>query len=65
MGEELEALRKNRADRERLSAERDELIVAAKSAKVPVTHIAKAVGLSAMQVHRVLNEHGAGPGTRT
>ena len=59
--DDLEALRENRAERERLNTERDELIVAAKLAKKPVTHIAEAVGLSAMQVHRILNDNGAGP----
>lgn len=50
----LTRLQKNARARERLLAERDELILQAKTAAVPATHIAAAVGLSPMQVHRIL-----------
>lgn len=51
----LERLAQNRDDRARLDRERDELILAAAGAGVPKTHIADAVGLSAMHVHRIIN----------
>lgn len=60
MADELEALRTNCTQRAKLDAERDDLIVAAKRAKKPVTHIADAAGLSRMQVHRILEARGAG-----
>ncbi|WP_223691083.1 hypothetical protein [Leifsonia poae] len=51
----LTKLKDVRAARKRVDLERDELIIAAASAGVPKTHIADAVGLSSMQVHRILN----------
>jgi DNA-directed RNA polymerase specialized sigma subunit len=51
----LAALRKNAQERADLLAERDELIVAARNDTVPVTHIAEAVGLSPIHVHRIIN----------
>jgi heme-degrading monooxygenase HmoA len=55
-GDELERLAQNARQRAELLQERDELIFGAKTAHVPVTRIAEAVGLSAMQVHRLLRE---------
>lgn len=56
MADWLKQLERNAAKRAELLAERDQLIANAKADKVPVTHIAKAVGLSAMQVHRIIND---------
>ena len=49
-----ELLEQNRRDRERLQAERDALILRARQEGMKVTHIANAVGLSTMQVHRIV-----------
>lgn len=54
MAEILDDLRNNLAQRERLMAERDELILRARAAGVPVVRIDEAVGLSAMHVHRII-----------
>lgn len=56
MTEIVTLLERNATRRAELAVERDELIFAAKTAGVPVTHIARAVGLSAMQVHRIIRE---------
>jgi hypothetical protein len=50
----LAVLRRNAAARARLLAERDQLIREARDANVPVVWIAEAVGLTRMQVHRIL-----------
>ena len=55
-GDDLERLRVNARQRANLLRERDELIIEAKTAKIPVTHIAAAIGLSAMQVHRIIRD---------
>jgi hypothetical protein len=52
----LNQLEQNAKKRAQLAVERDELIFAAKTVGLPVTHIARSVGLSAMQVHRILRE---------
>jgi hypothetical protein len=52
----LDQLADNHTRRQQLAVERDELIFAAKTAGIPITHIAKSVGLSPMQVHRILHE---------
>lgn len=57
MAEILALLRKNAARRDALLEERDRLIVEARSAGATVVDIAEAIGLSRMQVHRILNEH--------
>jgi len=46
----------NARQRAKLLRERDQLIIEAKAAKIPVAHIAAAVGLSAMQVHRIIRD---------
>lgn len=50
----LKRLRANVSKRDSLSRERDELILEASAAKIPVTHIAEAVGLSRAQVHNII-----------
>lgn len=56
----LEQLRRNRVERERLDGERDALILeaAAASPRIPVTHIAEAVGLDRTHVHRIIRAAG-------
>lgn len=56
----LKALRQNRDRRSDLTEERDRLIVQAKGARVPVSHIAEAVGLSRAQVHNII-KNTSGP----
>lgn len=50
----LKKLRRNAEHRAELLHERDELIVAAKAARVPVRHIAAAADMSPMQMHRII-----------
>lgn len=52
----LVRLRENKEMVDRLMRERNDLIVAARLANVPVTKIAVASALSRAQVHRILNE---------
>jgi hypothetical protein len=52
----LNQLRANASKRDALSSERDQLILWAAAAKIPVTHIAEAVGLTRQQVHRIIND---------
>jgi DNA-binding MarR family transcriptional regulator len=52
----LARLKKNRARREQNLTERDGLILEAKAAGVPVTHIAEAIGLDRTQVHRIIRD---------
>jgi len=52
----LAALRRNAKRRAESLEERDSLIVAAKRAGVPVSHIADAAGLSRAQAHRIIAE---------
>jgi predicted transcriptional regulator len=51
----LKRLRANAGKREAVSSERDALILEAAGAKIPVTHIAQAVGLTRQQVHRIIS----------
>lgn len=57
MVDHLAALRRNAKKRAESLEERDALIVAAKRAGVPVSHIADAAGLSRAQAHRIIAEH--------
>jgi hypothetical protein len=50
----LQELEANTTRREKLLAERDRLILAAKEAHVPVVRIAEAAGLTRQQVHRII-----------
>jgi hypothetical protein len=50
----LKKLQQNARRRAELLEERDRLIVAAKDANVPVSHIADAAGLSRSQAHLIL-----------
>jgi len=52
----LADLRRNAKKRGDLAAERDALILRAKSERIPVVRIASAVGLTRQQVHRIITE---------
>lgn len=54
----LTRLREHRAAQDKLTGERDRLILDAKDAGAPVTHIANAIGLDRTQIHRIIRENG-------
>jgi DNA invertase Pin-like site-specific DNA recombinase len=53
----LTRLRRIAAKRSELLEERDRLIVEAKDAGVPVSHIAEAAGLSRVHTHKIINDN--------
>lgn len=57
MVEILGRLRRIAAKRAELLEERDRLIVEAKDAGVPVSHIAEAAGLSRVQTHKIIKDN--------
>jgi hypothetical protein len=56
MTDAVTELKHNPQKRVGLALERDELVFEAKTMGLPVTHIAAAIGLDRIQIHRILRD---------